>query len=614
MTVTLWYSERRGSGSDMSDWTKSGGITMIPKNIRREHITKAIDEVERFGLPQGRKSRKFCLEYDGKHYPPKYIISLANKYASGEELDPSRFGGGKETNDFLRALGFSIVEVSREEKPIAEAPKPGGEVRPSETHHYESCPQCKNTIRHLLEKIYGTVERNYRLRIGTCPEDFRNTPYYGKLKEIYETLQDHRGFRDFVRARTLPSCDFFIPKPGFVIEFDERQHFTSPRRIALQHYPRELRLGFDRTGWMGLCERINAKDNDPPYRDEQRAWYDTLRDFLPAMQGLQPTIRLLARDLVWCGLTADDPGDVERFKCLLAGEPAGWEIEVREDPHPFLARIIIAGKWDGTPEEARRLLEDVSETWPRGTKVRLLMTCGGFVQFGWPEHISRQDIGDNRYPSNRVVEALVEEARRCATFLLGEGLDERLREFADYITLGIDSFKDTISTTKNYIPQPHIELVLLIDLRTNELHWTGKSYPTSGQEKGLVRISDSRTHFLELDGVGRVMVLGCHDLIVYSPRSKNAKGWRASINREFRQAGKEQRPTTVLQHPHTTDSIRTWAAAWSGLTRALPTVKTYASAGRYYNAEGERSELVDVLKRTRCGNTVDFIVRAEKRK
>lgn len=108
MSATLWYSERRGSGSDMSDCTKSGGITMIPKNIRREHITKAIDEVERFGLPQGRKSRKFCLEYDGKHYPPKYIISLVNKYASGEELDPSRFGGGKETNDFLRALGFSL--------------------------------------------------------------------------------------------------------------------------------------------------------------------------------------------------------------------------------------------------------------------------------------------------------------------------------------------------------------------------------------------------------------------------------------------------------------------------------------------------------------------------
>jgi len=273
-----------------------------------------------------------------------------------------------------------------------------------------------------------------------------------------------------------------------------------------------------------------------------------------------------------------------------------------------LGRIIIAGEWDGAPKEARKLLEDVCETWPRGRKVRLLMTCGGFVQFGWPEHISRQDIGYNRYPNSKVVQALVGEAERSATFIRRKSLNKRLREFADYITLGIDSFKDTISTTDKYIPQPHIELVLLIDLRTNVWHWTGKSYPTTGQEKGLVRISDSRTHFLELEGVGRVMVLGCHDLIVYSPRSKNAKGWRASINREFRQAAKEQRPTTVLQHPHTTDSIRTWAAAWSGLTRALPTVKTYASAGRYYNAEGERSRLIDVLSRTKRGSTLDFVI------
>jgi hypothetical protein len=34
-----------------------------------------------------------------------------------------------------------------------------------------------------------------------------------------------------------------------------------------------------------LCEEINAKDNYPPYRDEQRAWYDTLRDFLASDKG-----------------------------------------------------------------------------------------------------------------------------------------------------------------------------------------------------------------------------------------------------------------------------------------------------------------------------------------
>ena len=115
----------------------------------------------------------------------------------------------------------------------------------------------------------------------------------------------------------LPHCDFFIPNPGFILEFDESQHFTLPRKIALERYPDDLKMGFSRERWMMLCQRIDSKDNDPPYRDEQRAWYDTLRDFLPAIKGLKPTVRLFARDFVWCSLDPDDPSDVRRFKNLL---------------------------------------------------------------------------------------------------------------------------------------------------------------------------------------------------------------------------------------------------------------------------------------------------------
>jgi len=78
---------------------------MTPKNIRKEHIVKAIEEIKKSGIPKGRRSRKFLLEFEGKFYPPKYVISLANKYANGVELNPSEFSGGRETNDFLRALG-----------------------------------------------------------------------------------------------------------------------------------------------------------------------------------------------------------------------------------------------------------------------------------------------------------------------------------------------------------------------------------------------------------------------------------------------------------------------------------------------------------------------------
>ena len=77
---------------------------MIPKNIKGEHIIKAIEEAKKIGVPESRGLRKYLLEFNGNYFPPKYIISLANRYANGEELDSSEFSGGKETNDFLRIL------------------------------------------------------------------------------------------------------------------------------------------------------------------------------------------------------------------------------------------------------------------------------------------------------------------------------------------------------------------------------------------------------------------------------------------------------------------------------------------------------------------------------
>ena len=39
-----------------------------------------------------------------------------------------------------------------------------------------------------------------------------------------------------------------------------------------------MRLGFSKDRWVALCEEIQAGDNSPIYRDEQRAFYDTVRD------------------------------------------------------------------------------------------------------------------------------------------------------------------------------------------------------------------------------------------------------------------------------------------------------------------------------------------------
>jgi len=190
-------------------------------------------------------------------------------------------------------------------------------MRPSKSRHDERCVKCKKTIEIMLGKIYGSVRANYKFDIGTRPEDFVGFPLYETLKEIFVILQNYRGYKDFVRAKILRRCDFFIPDAGFIVEFDESQHFTIPRKLSLERYPDRLKLGFSKEKWKYLCDEIRASDNDPRFRDEQRAWYDTLRDFLPQIKGLRPTIRMFSKDFQWCNLDPENPVDVEKFKSIL---------------------------------------------------------------------------------------------------------------------------------------------------------------------------------------------------------------------------------------------------------------------------------------------------------
>ena len=104
---------------------------------------------------------------------------------------------------------------------------------------------------------------------------------------------------------------------------------------------------------MMLCERINSKDNNPPYRDEQRAWYDTLRDFLPALIGFKPTIRLFTWDFVWCSLDPDNPSDIRRFKNILKRISQAWEIEAREEE---ISKKIREPSYD--------IILNISDEWP----------------------------------------------------------------------------------------------------------------------------------------------------------------------------------------------------------------------------------------------------------
>jgi len=77
-------------------------------------------------------------------------------------------------------------------------------------NHNERCRDCKESVKTLLEEIFGKVEINYDINLPSKLEDYSGTNIRANIEPIYQALQKHRGFDNFVKAKKLPRVDFFI--------------------------------------------------------------------------------------------------------------------------------------------------------------------------------------------------------------------------------------------------------------------------------------------------------------------------------------------------------------------------------------------------------------------
>ncbi len=85
----------------------------IPKNITKEHIENAINEIVLSEIPKERLSYNYYLVYGDENLPPKYVISIANKFANNELLDSESFNA-VEAKDFLLKKGYHVIEKKME--------------------------------------------------------------------------------------------------------------------------------------------------------------------------------------------------------------------------------------------------------------------------------------------------------------------------------------------------------------------------------------------------------------------------------------------------------------------------------------------------------------------
>jgi hypothetical protein len=274
-----------------------------------------------------------------------------------------------------------------------------------------------------------------------------------------------------------------------------------------------------------------------------------------------------------------------------------------------IARLVVTGKqYDkyGNPNftKLEKLIEKFLSTEFGKNHFEFILTPGGFLTFEFPAELQR-DLDISKAEKQNIPQ-LQKAANNVITDFFG-GLQstvfKKLKETADFFTIGIDGFNPTNDQS--------IELVAVYDLGKEKVtNWTGKFYPTEGQKKNLIKINNLDTHFIELNNQ-KIVILGCHDLNVFSPRGQaaaNPNGWKKQLADKFKVYCKEFNPEIILQHPHWTDTPNIWNSAWRTVEKELPNVKHFASGIKYYNNRNGvvRGDIDKVLEKTKKGDVIDF--------
>lgn len=253
--------------------------------INRNDVIKAI-RIFDYDNKKYPEARSAFLIFEGRKYPAKHIRGIAYQVHFGTEISKEDFSGGKETVRFFSRLGFEMQyapSIKNTKSPAIKSKKLKNKslsdnIKEADDSLKITIPskgviEQKNSLQLLLNKLYNgdiVCEKTYPWM--KSPEKI-----LGEYKSICDALTAYRGNKDFIKKNVKLRCDFACESHKLIIEYDERQHFSEARKIALQTYPK-IPLCFDKNLWIRACTDIDARDNQPINRDEIRAFYDSTRD------------------------------------------------------------------------------------------------------------------------------------------------------------------------------------------------------------------------------------------------------------------------------------------------------------------------------------------------
>ena len=199
---------------------------MIPRNIEVEHILKAVKDIDRDRVPPRRRSDYYDLVVNQKRYPPKYVISVANKYANSSELPSGKFNA-VEAKNYLTRLKFQVSD-RRENRKIKIAAEDEESAYPEGRERYKKHRSLECDSRIVKSKKIKRLKKTGKLQCDVCSFDFKEM--YGEIGEGFieahhsvpvAELGGKRKTRESELALVCSNCHRMLHRGNTLLSIEE---------------------------------------------------------------------------------------------------------------------------------------------------------------------------------------------------------------------------------------------------------------------------------------------------------------------------------------------------------------------------------------------------------
>ena len=221
---------------------------MIPKNLSKEHLIKAIDEISNLGIRKGRHSSTYDVVYKNEKYPPKLIVSIANRFANGEELNPNDFSGGEGTDCFklLEDNGFEIIKKTNTmniKEAILDIIKINKVISENGMHLHKTLSEVKQAPYSQLVK---PLREDFANKFGSSPNKY--------IEKLLENSIENNSLKERLKIHSFGNWGRRINEyiwATWYIENPESQPYSNSMQLYLLINDKGIKFGF------GYGDKVN---------------------------------------------------------------------------------------------------------------------------------------------------------------------------------------------------------------------------------------------------------------------------------------------------------------------------------------------------------------------